>query len=324
MERDTSMEPGVKLKGLKLKELEPDLQREVVELVHELEPEATINAESDLHFLVMLYKAEAAREKASAERLEKATDLIMRLSSLHHEIVRREGQRRKEETGKRVRLTLIEGGAAVSKRTRELLASIGVEDENVVIHAEERFGEKGVESRVEAVGSSLLPPALVKNVFREHPELILIPAESEFHSELEAMEYKKEMLDNWRESHGMPLPIWADYEKTPGILTDSYHDINRQLGIVAPEERREQPAESARYVPRTMKKREMLATLAELGYRQVRKVKELVFEGPRGRTLTTSDPHNGEYGTVTVRRIIRDLGITPNQFEEARKKLRGE
>lgn len=215
------------LKKIRLGMLEPELQREITELAAEMGYEATITASSNLHFLHKIYQAEKVKGKRSARALQKAEDMILRLSSLHHAVTQREEQRRKEEKRKRIPLSVIEGGLSAGKRTRSLLASIGVEDESVASRAEELLGEKGVAGRVELVQSTTLGEGLTRKFFSTHPEIIMIPGDGQFSSELEAMEGKKEMIDAWSRTTGRRPPLWADYGMTPGILLDSYEDIRR-------------------------------------------------------------------------------------------------
>jgi hypothetical protein len=321
------MEPGDYapiLKKIKVGMLEPGLQHEIAELAAEMGYEATITASSNLHFLFKIYQAEKARAGASAEALKKAEDMILRLSSLHHAIIQREEQRRKTERKRKAPLNLIEGGLLVSKKTRELLLSIGIEDESTVIKAEELFGEKLVGDRVELVLASTLGKEVVKKVFARYPETVLIPKEDDFISELEAMENKKAVLDGWAKSNERPLPVWADYDETPGILIDTYEDITRQLGIPLPKQAPEKIEKERSYQSRPMDPDDFKKVVKALGFQELRETTHgtLMRDGG-GNTMCIQKAHRGqmELSAPTLKKKIKESGIDPEEFEGKRREL---
>lgn len=311
------------LKKLRLDQLEPSLRKEVLELALEMGQETTLVATSDLHFLFRVYQAEKAKDERSREMLRKAENLILKLSSLHHDIVRREEVRRRQE--QRGTLGKIEEfGVPVGERAKALMESIGIKDQKVMEGAVALFGEEMIVNRVELVHSSKVEPELMKSIFSQYGSIFLIPKESDFAHEIEMIEFRKDTIDNWVAVNKKNPPLWADYKVTAGILLDDLHDISRQLSIAAQEE--EKPAESIK--PKSvrippMKKRDLHLTLGELGYNFKRKEKELIFERSDGFILTISDPHNGEYSPETIKKIINDMGIYPAEFEEARKRALG-
>ncbi|MCI0504203.1 hypothetical protein L0Y65_05865 [Candidatus Micrarchaeota archaeon] len=323
------MEPGdyaPALKKIKVGALEPELQREICELAAELGYEATITASSSLHFLIRLYRAEKAKDRAGADRLKKAEDMILRLSSLHFAITQREEQRRKEERKKKMPLTLIEGGLRVSDRTRKLLNSIGIESEGVIIRAEELFGERKVGERVVLTLSTTLGEEVVRKVFAAYPETILIPKEDAFLSELDAMENKKAMLDGWAQSNGRPLPAWADYNQTPGILLDTYADIARQLDIeLPPEVRPTQPEKEVKYRGKPMHPDDFMKVVKTLGFAEVRHATHgTLLRDDRGNVMSVAKSHRSqaELNSPTIKKKLVEAGVDLDQFEEKRRQLK--
>jgi len=322
------MEPGDYapiLKKIRVSMLEPQLQREITELVAEMGYETTITASSNLHFLFKIYQAEKAKEKRSVKALKKAEDMILRLSSLHYSITQREEQRRKEERKKRIPLTLIEGGLSVSKRTRELLKSIGIEDEDVIIKAEGLFGEKKVGERVDLVLSTTLGGELVKNIFAQYPETILIPREDDFISELDAMENKKSVLDGWANSGDAPLPSWADYNQTPGILIDTYEDITRQLKIPIPARAPEKIEKEIIYHGKPMHPDDFMKVVRAMGFAELRDATHgtLLRDGS-GNIMCVAKAHRKqmELNASTIKKKLRESGVDLGEFEKKRRELR--
>lgn len=312
------------LKRIKVGMLEPELRREITELAAEMGYEATITASSNLHFLFKIYQAQKAKERGSAEALKKAEDMILRLGTLHHQIIQREEQRRRGERKRKIPLNLIEGGLLVSKKTRELLGSIGIEDESTVIKAEELFGEKGVEERVELVKMSKLGAELEKKVFARYPETIVIPKEDDFISELDAMENKKSILDGWVKTNERPLPVWADYDQTPGILIDTYEDITRQLGIPLPAEAPKKAEKERTYQSRPMDPEDFKKVVKALGFQELRETTHgtLMRDG-YGNTMCIQKAHRGqmELSAPTLKKKIKESGIDPEEFEGKRREM---
>lgn len=293
------------------KNLHQELQNEVQELLSKTSYEITINDSTKLDFLLDIINKESNKEI-----LKKAENLIMNISSLQHKIRATENDRRREEREKSGIFRRSDyQEEKISEKTRLLLQRIGIEDEKIMAKAEGLFGIAGIEERVDFISIAGLGEELTKKLFRGYPELILIPKLEDFLAELDIIKLKKEMLDGI--SLTRKLPLWLDYIETPGILIDSYRDIQRQLAIETPME--VIPSESQKqlsYVPRTMTKKEFIKTLGRLGFVLVRQKNELVFQGPK--LLITSNPHDGEYDPVMIRKIIRDIGITPDEFERAR------
>ncbi|MFH0737700.1 MAG: type II toxin-antitoxin system HicA family toxin [Candidatus Micrarchaeota archaeon] len=315
------------LKRIRFGALGPSLQEEVLDLAGRLGYEATITASSSLYFLFKLYKAEGAKEKNDAKALKQAEDMILRLNSLHHaQIIRDQEQKRRSESGRfKVPRGLFEANAPVSEKARKALGSVGITKDVWVQRAAEALGEERIVERAELARSTRLGEAVVKGVFGSFPEAFITTKDADFIDELSAMETKKDIIDS---AGPKSANVWVDYHATPGILLDDYHDIQRQLNIEIPPEWRKKTENDQglpKYIPRTLKKREMQAVLGKLGFALERKGKELVYKNQDGRVLVTSDLHGAarEYGKATVRSIIGDIGITPNRFEEARQKVLG-
>jgi hypothetical protein len=322
------MEPedvGANLKKIRLEMLEPDLQREITELAAEMGYEATIASSSSLHFLYKIYQTEKARGERSAKALKKAEDMILRLSSLHHAITQREEQRRKEGRKMKIPLTLIEGGLSVSKKTRELLNSIGIEDENAIIKAEELFGEKKIEERVGLVQSTTLGKELVKKAFAAYPETILIPNEDDFISELDAMENKKAILDGWAKSGERPLPAWADYNQTPGILIDTYEDITRQLEIPMPAAAPLKIGKEITYRGRPMDPDDFMKVVKAMGFVEVREANHgTLLRDAKSNIMCVQKAHRKqmELNPSTIKKKLQESSVDLDEFERTRRELR--
>lgn len=317
------------LKRMKLRQLEPALQREILEFAEQMGYETTITASSNLHFLLKLYKAEMAKEKKSRKALKKAEELILRLSSLHYDIIRREGERRKEELKRKIPFTGIRGGAPISEKTRRALESIGITDEAVMEQAVELFGDAKIDERVGLVNSTNLGDKVIKKVFGTHPETILIPNDGDFVSELDAMEIKKAIIDDWSEARGLPPPPWADYLQTPGILLDSYHDISRLLGLKVSEEKDAMPEESeekrkVNYTGKPMVPADFIKVVIELGFEVTRESKHgILLRNASGVVMCVQKAHRKqeELNPSTIKKKLREAKIDLDEFERTRRDL---
>jgi len=324
------MEMGDKendLRKLKLEQLEPALRREILEFAATMGYEATITSSSSMHFVFELYQAERAKEKKSRESLEKAEDLILRLSSLHHDIIKREDERRRDERKKKLPPSLPSRGGPlpVSKKTRDLLGSIGIEDEGVIEQAVGLFGDAKVEERVELAKASNLGEELLKKVFGAHPETILIPKEDDFASELDSMEIKRAIIDDWAEAREILPPPWADYERTPGILLDTYHDISRLLALEVPEEV-EEPAESGiRYMGKPMDPDDFLKVALAMGFEIAREAKHgTLLKNADGDIMCVQKGHRKqqELNASTIKKKLNEARVDLDRFEEKRREMR--
>ncbi|MFH0885088.1 MAG: hypothetical protein V1861_05250 [Candidatus Micrarchaeota archaeon] len=313
------------LKKIRLEMLEPELQREITELAAEMGYEATITTSSNLHFLYEIYRAEKARGERDAKALKKAEDMILRLSSLHHSIIQREEGRRKAERSRKVPLTLIEGGLTASKRMRELLESVGIKDEKIMEHAAGFFSEDEILSRVELIQASNLWPDAARRVFGAHPETIMIAKHDEFISEIEAMENKKAVLEGWVKAHERDLPIWADYNRTPGILLDSFEDITRQLEIRLPETSPMKEEGEVRYRGKPMDPRDFMKVTLALGFFVLREATHgTLLSDDRGKIMCVQKAHRSqmELNQSTIKKKLNEAGVDLDEFEKKRRELR--
>ncbi len=304
------------LKRIKIGSLEPALQEEVFQLAREMEYESAIKSSSNLHFLFKIYQAETVKRRRSEKLLRKAEDLILRLATLHQGRIEREVKGKKKE--KRKPRLPAEVSITISKKMEELFRSIGISDEKVMVQTVEVLGEEATINRIDLIHLTRLGDEVVKKVFGIFPQVLLEPKEENFLLELDTLENKKAIIDGWLESHES-LPSAADYSKRPDVLFEDYHKISGLLGIEEKSEEEEAPEEEVKYRPKAMRNRDMWKVLEGLGYQLKRKKKEMTFEGPEGKTLTISNPHDGEYDPITIRRIIRDMGIKPDEFEKARR-----
>lgn len=313
------------LKSIRVSMLEPGLLREITELADELGYETAIKSSSSLHFLLRLYRAEQAKEKRSAKALKKAEDIILRLQGLQHPVVQRENARRTEERRKRFPLKLIEGGLSVSRKSRESLNSIGIEDEGVIIRADEMFGEKTIEERVGLVKASTLDLALLKKVFGTHPDIILIPHEDDLVAELDAIEGKKMVIDIWSTQAGKDLPVWADYNKTPGILVDTYEDISRQLSIPVPDQAFSKEKKGAKYRGRPMDPSDFMKVVEELGFVAVRQATHgTMMKDGKGGIMCIQKAHRSQMvlQPATIKKKLAEAGVDLDEFEKKRREFK--
>jgi hypothetical protein len=312
------------LRRMRVRQLEPELMKEVLEFAGETGYEGTLKASSRLNILLDIYNAEKAKEKRSRKMLKKAEKLIMKLASLTYTAEVAERRRREEKSGERRQFPrAAQMEITLSERIRKLFGSVGIKDENAMARAVELHGDKGVEDRVELLLASTLGQPLVQTLFGMKPAMFLEP-DDRFVASLSDMETKKEIVDRWADARGT-APGRRPYDSLPEILFEDYPRLNQILGLARKEESEPAPAMAgegavAAYQPKPMRTRDMLAVLAAAGYIRARKTGEITLTRADGRTLTISDPHDGEYSKATVRRIIRDAGMTPGEFEAARQR----
>ncbi|MFN7991056.1 MAG: hypothetical protein U0R44_02755 [Candidatus Micrarchaeia archaeon] len=228
---------GPELRRIKIGQLSPDLLEGVLELAQEHGYEITLTSLSDLHFLFRIYQAEKVKEKKSLKKLRKAEDLILRLAgmySLHHDAERRREERQKEDAERpRIRQFDIDEGMRIGKRMRELFESVGIADEKDMQQAVGLLGESKIEERVAIAKKTMLGDMLIRKVFSEHPETIMITRDENFLDELNAMEAKKGIIDAWSGAKNQAPPMWADYNESPSVLLVQFEVILNGLGIGA-------------------------------------------------------------------------------------------
>jgi hypothetical protein len=317
-------EPDIRiLKKIRIGQLEPGLAREIVELAQSMGHETTITSKTRLDFLLRIYQAEKVREKRSKGALRKAEDLIMRLSSLHFEVMHKERSRRKEERKKGIANVPSEVEVPVSKKLTELFSSIGIEDEKTIQKAVALFGEKECIERIELLGMCFLGEEIVKKVFGEHPETFLIASRGDFSSEIEAMESKKSFLDIARDAKG--LPAWADYEHTPGILLDSYEDIVRLLKLQLPEEPPQSTKkEEVKYRGKPMDPDDFIRVVSGLGFSPIRETKHgTLMKNAAGGIMCVQKGHRKqeELNPSTIKKKLTEAGVDLDDFERKRREL---
>lgn len=308
------------LKRMKLGMLEPELQREILGLATEMGYESTISSSSDLYFMYRIYKAGRMKEKRSAKALKRAEDMILRLSSLHQAALQQPRERREKK--ERPPLTLLEGGIMAGKTTRQLLNSIGIDDERVISQAEERFGEKKVGERVELVNMTSLGDELVRAVFHAHPKTILIPKDGDFIAELEAMECKRSILDARKEARGGSLPPDVDYTVRPGVLLSSFQTIARLLDIRTIPVR--ETNVEAEYHGKPMEPDDFMKVVRRMGFDVVREAKHgTILSNDSGGVMSVQRAHRKQMtlNTSTIKIKLVEAGINLNEFESKRQEL---
>ncbi|MEW6035099.1 MAG: hypothetical protein AB1529_00660 [Candidatus Micrarchaeota archaeon] len=312
------------LRKMKVGELDPELRSEIATLARELGRGSAITASSSLHFLLKLYRAEKAKERGREKALKRAEELILRLSSLHHDIQKRESERRREERGRRIPFPAIRESVIVSGKLREMFGSIGITDEGVMGRAVELLGEERAGERVDMVKLMDIGPELTKRLFSEHPDTVLIPKEDDFVSELEAIEAKKGMIDSWREANGREPPMWADYDKTPGILVDTYEDITRLLNLEPPETAGAEQKE-ARYRGKPMDPDDFSRVVMAMGFSGVRESKHgRILSDGKGNIMCVQRAHRKQeqLNPSTIKKKLTEAGVDLDEFEKKRRELK--
>jgi predicted RNA binding protein YcfA (HicA-like mRNA interferase family) len=321
------------LKKIRFGMLEPELQKEVLELAGEMGYEVTLSASSNLHFLLRIYEAEKVKEKRGRQALKRAEEMILRLSSLHHASTQGDIQRSGGSGARRARipLTAIEGGLSVSSRIRRLFESIGITDDKTMEQAVGLLGERKIEERVEYVHRTSLGDDVVKKVFGAHPQVILIPRDEDFLKALTEMEKKKQTIDGWAAAAGKAPPPWADYRQTPGVLLAPYQDILRQLSVkeaAAPKSQAPPGAEGKRikFTDKPMRPSDFIKVMEELGFSYVREATHgpLYKNENTGDTVVVARGHKSqkELNESTIKRMLAEAHVELDQFELKRRMLK--
>ncbi len=309
---------GDALKKLTFRQLVPELRQEVLELAAEMGYEETVTSRSSLEFLFRIYKAEEVKKRRSREQLKKAERLILKLNSFQHAIQKREERRR--EKRKRPKLRLVEGGVMASEKTRELLARIGITDEESIEQAEALFGEEKIESRVELALSIDVDHNVIKKLFGAYPGVFLLPREDDFISELDAIENKRQLIHEWSVTNGSAPPSWADYNETPGILIDSYQDISRLLEL-------EEPVESdireLKYRGKPMKPQDFKKVMLAMDFEEVRESKHgtLLRRGDSIMCVQRAHKKQMMLNQSTIKKKLQENGVDLGEFEGKRTEL---
>lgn len=313
------------LKRMKMRQLEPELIREVVAFARESGYETAISSGSSLGFLLRIYQSEKVKEERGEKALRKAADLIMRLSFLQQEIMRREHARRKEERKKRIPHMESELELPLGRKTREMLSSIGIDDEKFAQRAVSTIGEEELAERVELVHLTTLGGELTKKVFGEFPETLLIMPIQEFVSELDAMESKKEVIDSWAKANERIPGHWANYNSTPGILLDSYEDIERLLKLQLPESPpKSGKREEIKYRGKPMDPEDFIRVVGSLGFSPMRQTKHgTLMKSEGGGIMCVQKGHRKqeELNPSTIKKKLTEAGVDLDEFERKRREL---
>lgn len=323
---DLDLEPNL-FRKIRITQLEPELQKEILEFAGLIGHETTVKTSGRLEFLYKFYQAEKAKEKRSRRMLRKAERLILKLESLRHETQRRDLGKQEKDRGREIWRGPSTAAAlpiAVSKRMRMIFQSIGIEDERFMAAAIELLGEQKIETRVELVCATTLGGDLVKKAFSALPERLLVPDDDQFLSELSAAETKKEIMDAWAKERGIPISE-APYNTTPALLFEKYHELQQMLELqTAQPAAREESEEKAKYRPKPMHPDDLVTVLVKgFGFMISRERKERVLTHPDGRVLSVEKAHTGQMdlNRGTVRAFIRDAGLEPDEFETERRRL---
>lgn len=311
------------LKKMRIGSLDPRTREEVVGLVRELGYESAVSGSTSLHLLLRLYKAGREKEKGRRKALEKAEEMIMRLSSLHYEAHEREMRRKREERKGRPRAWGEPVEMPISRKAKEIFESLGISDERVMAHVIDFLGEKKLEDRAETVSASKLDERTIKAVFGGNPELLLRPDDSDFVSELEGMEAKKSIIDNRYAELGMSEPVYLRY---PEILTESYHEVARIMEL-HPVERPEPAAleeerrQKLRVAP--IRPDDFIKVLRGLGFELKSSGPHRVLAHEDGRVSVVQSGHgaNKEFGAGLIRMKLRESGISVEEFERKRGEM---
>lgn len=314
------------IRKVRLGQLEPELQKELLEFASEIGYESTVKTSGRLDFLWKFYQAEKVKERRSKKMLKKAENLILRLESLRHEAQSRELERQEREKGKerwRVPSAAVAVPITVSERMRKIFESIGIEDEKTMAAAIELLGEPRVETRVELIHASEVGGELAKKVFSSVPERLLVADDDQFLADLSAAESKKEIIDSWGRERGLPLSE-AAYQKEPSLLFEEYHEIARLLELKTPESLPTPAEEGPKYRGKPMEPDDFGKVVMALGFSFVRKARHGdMLRDDRGNIIMIGKPHQGGLlGAFAIKKKLEEAGVDLKEFEEKRMEMR--
>jgi hypothetical protein len=311
------------LKKVKIRQLDPIIQSEAIEIAKELGIERSIKATSTLHFLYQNCCNEEAKERKSRERLQKAKNIILSLAALSEAVTHRETKRRKQEQKRKRTFRLIGENLKASKKTIELLKSIGIEDEKIAGQAESMFGVDSVEDRVSLIDDLDLDTDTKKKLFGSWPETFLIPDEGDYISEIESIDTKKKMITTWSETNERDPPVWADFRIFPGILLDEYHDIARLLDLEE-QVREEIKKKEIVYRGKPMHPNNFTKVVEALGFEKMRESNHgtLLRRGGHIMCVQRSHKAQAQLNRSVVKAKLVESGVDLNEFEEKRRELK--
>lgn len=309
------LDRGGVLRKMRVGELEPGLQKEVIEFAGEMGYEGTLKSSSRLHILLDIYNAEKVKEKRSRKALKKAEKLIMKLAGLAYVAEARRPQKaeRREFPAAAERMEL-----HLSGRMKALFESIGIRDERVMAQAIELHGEGGVEERAGLLLASPLGQALVQKLFTMRPAMILEKTD-DFVLRLDTLENNKRIVDGWCELNGVAAGREI-YRSMPEILFEEYARISRFLRVAEPVEA--PPAERKKHHEKLpeMHQNDLFAVFRAHGVWITGGGREqMKGHRPDGRTFPI--PDRRAYSPQQVRYLIREAGISREQFFETGQRL---
>ncbi|MFH1685301.1 MAG: hypothetical protein ABH983_03255 [Candidatus Micrarchaeota archaeon] len=312
------------LKKVKIRQLDPIIQSEAIGIAKEFGIEESIKSNSTLHFLYQNCCKQEAKEKKSRERLQKAKNIILSLVALSEAVTHRETKRRKQEQERKRSFRLVTEELKASKKTIELLKSIGIYDEKIAGQAEAMFGVDSIELRVEFIEYLDLDTETKKKLFGSWPNVLLIPDEEEFISELESIGTKKKMITIWSQTSEKPIPIWADFRIFPGILLDEYHDIARLLDLEEQEQVEESEKKEVTYKGKPMYPNDFAKVVEALGFEKMRESNHgtLFRRGDNIMCVQRSHKAQTQLNKSVVKAKLVESGVDLNEFEEKRRELR--
>ena len=311
------------LKKIRIDQLEPALQKEIYDFATLMGKENTITSSSNLNFLYKIYQSERLKEKRDLKRLKKAEKLILKLAGLRHRIVQRSGEPKEEEEGKRISGIYGRIETPVSKRMIDLFETIGIKDVSIMAQAIELMGEINAEERIELIHSTNLGEILLKKLFGLKPEMFLDPMDDDFIANLEILERKKDIVDNWAKARGKPEP---PYVKNPEILFEDFHEITRVLELSPVEVAAPVPAklEEIKYRGKPMVPEDFMKVIMAMGFSPVRDAKHgTVLSNPAGRIIGVQKAHKKQemLNTSTIKKKLVEAGVNLNSFEKQRREL---
>lgn len=218
---------------------------------------------------------------------------------------------------------------------REKFRPFGIDSDDVIRRGLERFGAGGMQERAEYTTqleeTGRLKPETRGLVFGALPELILMDMR-DFVVNIQALETKRAMLDEHSLKRG-GLPAELDYRRTPTILLREWNNLATAVDGLPPPTRvvaREQIIGRLTYMPQPMSKRDLWATLRWLGYGGPVRHGEWQWDRPPPNSrfarflnpqMTTSE--KSEYPKATVKQIIAQTWLQPDEFEWARQMALG-
>ena len=171
------------LKKIKVRDLQPKIQQEVLDFANQIGYEKTIRSNSNLTFLVKIYNQQKAKRNKS--KLKKAEKMILKLATMKTKFAERSEEKKKKKESKPKISYSTESSSPLSipEILRSLFYSVGITDEAVMVNALDIHGSICIKTRID-MSIGILGHDLAKTVFSQDPNLLIEPQIENFASQL--------------------------------------------------------------------------------------------------------------------------------------------